>query len=129
MDNIYDMLARTDILDEIMENERKEAAKRLQNEVCTFVAHYGYASTDECPSTWRTYTLLRDGLILRKREEDEGETITTKDLSLVEMGFIHEFMVDTFNRDSKYIEEEVERFIDIYQYPLTPEQVYKLFIP
>ena len=129
MENIYAMLARVDSIDEISERQRAKAAEMLQNEVCTFVAHYGYASTDEYPSTWRTYTLLRDGLILRKREEDEGETITTKDLSLVEMGFIHEFMVDTFNRDSKYIEEEVERFIDIYQYPLTPEQAYKLFIP
>ena len=115
MENIYAMLARVDSLDEISERQRARAAEMLQNEVCTFVAHYGYASTDECPSTWRTYTLLRDGLILRKREEDEGETITTKDLSLVEMGFIHEFMFDTFYRDSKYIEEEVERFIDIYQ--------------
>ena len=116
MENIYAMLARVDSFDKVSERQRAIAAEMLQNEVCIFVAHYGYASTDECPSTWRTYTLLRNGLILRKKEEDdERETIKVKDLSLVEMGFIFEFMVDTYNRDSKYLEEEVERFIDLYQ--------------
>lgn len=116
MENIYAMLARVDFLDEIRENERKKAAEMLQNAVCAFVAHYGYACTDTCMSTWRTYTLLREGLILRKKEEeDEGESVEIRNLSLVEMNFIHEFMVDTLNRDSQYIEDEIEKYIDLYQ--------------
>ena len=115
MENIYAMLARIDFLDEIRENERKKAAFQLQNEMCAFVAHYGYASTDTLQCTGRTYVLLNGGLILRKKQEDEeGETITTKDISLAEMEFIHQFMVDTLNHDSEYLEDEIGRFIDLY---------------
>ena len=116
MANIYALLARVDFLDEIREKERRKAAEELQNAMCAFVAHYGYACTGQCTATWRTYVLLRDGLILRKKEdEDEGETVPTKDLSLVEMEFIHEFIVDTLNNDSQYIEDEIDRYIDLYQ--------------
>ena len=116
MKNIYAMLAKVKSLDEIRENERRKAAESLQKEMCAFVAHYGYANTGECPSTWRTYTLLNGGLILRKREEDdEGETLNVDSLSLAEMEWIHQFMVESINHDSEYISDEIDRFIDLYQ--------------
>ena len=116
MKNIYAMMTRVDVLDEIREYKRMEAAKALQNGIATFVAHYGYASTDKCPSTWRTYVLLREGLILRKKEdEEEGETITTKDLSLPEMEFLREYMEGVIVNDIQYQEDEIDRYIDLYQ--------------
>ena len=115
MKNIYAMMTRVDFLDEIREDERTEAAKALQNWIETFVAHYGYASTDECPSTWRTYDLLREGLILRKKEdEEEGETITTKDLSLPEMEFLREYMEGIIVNDIQRMEDEIGRYQDLY---------------
>ena len=116
MENIYAMLERVDFLNEIRENERRTAAEKLYKEVCAFVAHYGYACTSECPSTWRTYVLLNDGLILRKKEDDdEGETLEVNSLSLGEMEFLHGFMVESINHDSEYIKDEIERYIDLYQ--------------
>ena len=116
MKNIYAMLAKVKSLDEIRANEKRNASAKFLHEMCAFVAHYGEAITDECPSTWRTYVLLRDESILRKKEdEEEGETIEVNSLSLVEMEFIHQFMVDTLNHDSEYIEDEIDRFIDLYQ--------------
>ena len=114
------MMTRVNFLDEIRENERMEAAKALQNAVCAFVAHYGYASTDKCPSTGRTYVLLRDGLILRKKEdedegEDEGESVEILHLSLPEMEFLKEYMENIINNDIQYQEDEIKRFIDLYQ--------------
>ena len=115
MENIYAMLARIDFLDEIRENERKKAASNLRNEVCAFVAHYGYASTGKCRCTRCAYTILREGLILRKKEEEEeGETLEVNSLSLGEMEFLHGFMVESINHDSDYISDEIERFIDLY---------------
>ena len=114
MANIYAMLARVDFIDEIRETERTKAAEALQNELCAFVAHYGYANTGQCTSTGHTYVMLREGLILRKKEED-GETVTTKDLSIEEMEFLKKFMVDTLNNDSQYIEDEIEKYIDLCQ--------------
>ena len=72
MKNIYAMLKRVDFLNEVRESERIKAAETLHNELCAFVAHYGYACTEECPYTCLTYTLLREGLILRKKEEDDA---------------------------------------------------------
>ena len=116
MENIYAKLARVEFLDSIRENERKKAAETLQKKMCAFVAHYGYASTTECPCTWRTYVLLRDGLILRKKEdEEEGETLNVDSLSLMEMEFIHEFMVEYIDHETALLEDEIERFIDLYQ--------------
>lgn len=85
MENIYAMLARVDFLDEIRENEKRKAAEQLQAEICAFVAHYGYASTD------------------------------VRNLSLVEMEFLHEFMIDTLNNDLQYQEDEIDRYIDLCQ--------------
>lgn len=117
MKNIYAMIERVNFLDEIREKERAKAAESLQKEMCAFVAHYGEASTDIHPSTWRTYVLLRDGIILRKKEDDddEGETLQVNSLFLTEMEFIHNFMVDTLNRESKSMEDAIDRFIDLYQ--------------
>ena len=115
MENIYAMLERIDFLDEVRENERKKAASNLLNEVCAFVAHYGYVCAGECRCTRCTYTILREGLILRKKEEDEGETLEVNSLSLGEMEFIHGFMVESINHDSEYIKDEIERYIDLYQ--------------
>ena len=116
MANIFAMLSRVDFLDETREKEITKAAETLHNEVCAFVAHYGYVCTEECPYTCLTYTLLREGLILRKKEEDDaGETFKVGDLSIAEMEFIHGFMVECINHDIQYIEDEIERFIDLYQ--------------
>ena len=116
MANIFNMLARVDSLEESREWKRKNAAEMLQKEVCAFVAHYGYACTEECPCTLLTYTILRDGLILRKKEEDDpGEVFQVGDLSIAEMEFIHEFMVDTLHHDSQYIEDELQRYINLCQ--------------
>ena len=115
MANVYSMLARVDFLDEIRENERAKAAVQLQAEMDAFVAHYGYVSTDRCMTTWRTYVLLRDGLILRKEEEeDEGETVEIINLSLAEMEFIREFMEDVINNDLSSMEDEIGRYQDLY---------------
>lgn len=114
MENRYAMRARVDFLDEIREKEREKAAEVLQDEIATFVAHYGYASTERYTITWRTYVLLREGIILRKKEDDEGKRVTIKDLSLAEMKFLKEFMVETLNNDIQYIEDEIDRYIDLY---------------
>ena len=111
MVNIFNMLARVDFLDEIRENERRSAAKTLQAELCAFVAHYGQVSTDRCPSTWLLYGLMCNGSILiRKDDEDEGEEVEIKNLSLAEMEFLREFMVDTLNHDLQYQDEEIDRY-------------------
>ena len=116
MKNIYAMLAKVKSLDEIRENERANAAEMLQKEILAFTAHYGYACTEECPCTWLTYTLSREGLILRKKEEDDpGEAFQVKDLSIAEMEFIREFMVECINHDSQYIEDEIKRYINLCQ--------------
>ena len=116
MANILNMLERVASINDIREDERKKAAEKLQAEIAKFVEYYGYASTDECPSTWRTYTLLREGLILRKKEEeDEGESVEIQNLSLTEMEFLREFMVDTINHDIQYQEDEIDRYIDLHQ--------------
>ena len=116
MENIYAMLEEIEFLEAIKETEREKAAIQLQKEMCAFVAHFGYVCTDKCRCTWRTYVLLGDGIILRKKEEDEeGETLEVNSLSLGEMEFLHGFMVDTLNRESEYIKDAVERYIDLYQ--------------
>ena len=116
MANIDAMLARVDFLEDIREKERAKAAVQLQNEIATFVAHYGYVVTDECPSTCLTYVLGYDETILRKKEEDDaGEIVTTKDISISEMEFLHKFMKEVINNDSKYIEDEIDRYIDLCQ--------------
>ena len=119
MENIYAMLARVDFLDEIRENERKKAAVQLQEEMRAFVTHYGQASTDTYPSTGHLYVLLCNGnVLIRKDDEDDNmEEVEVGNLylSLVEMEFIREYMVDTLNRDSQYIEEEIGRYQKLCQ--------------
>ena len=94
MENIYAMLARIDFLDEVMENERKKAAKVLQDEMRTFVAHYG-----------QVYII---------RKDDECKEVELKDLSIEEIEFLRKFMVDTLNNDPQYQEDEIDRYIDLY---------------
>ena len=112
MENIYAMLARVDFLDEVRENERKEAAKELHNNVCAFVAHYGQVSTDACPSTCSTYVLLCNGnVLIRKDDEDDNmEEVEVENLSIEEMEALHQFMVDTINHDLQYQEDEIDRY-------------------
>lgn len=93
MDNIYDMLARTNLLDEIMENERKEAAKRLRNDLGAFIAHYG------------NVLIIRNG--------EEGEEVDLEKLSIEEMESLYKFMVDTLNNDIQYQEDEIDRYINL----------------
>ena len=115
MENIYAMLARVDFLDEVRENERKEAAKELHNNVCAFVAHYGQVSTDACPSTCSTYVLLCNGnVLIRKDDEDDNmEEVEVENLSIEEMEALHQFMVDTINHDLQYLEDEINRYQNI----------------
>lgn len=115
MANVFDMLSRVDFLDEFRANERKKAAEMLQNEVCAFVAHYGYVCTERCTATLHTYVLTRDGLVRRMQndEDEEYEEVEVENLSLVEMEFLHEFIVDTLNNDIQYQEDEIDRYIDL----------------
>ena len=95
MDNIYDMLARTDLLDEIIENERKEAAKRLHNDLCAFIAHYGQVYKSKGCS----FSFIRNG----------GE-VELRNLNIEEMEILYKFMVDTLNNDLQYKEDEIDRY-------------------
>ena len=81
------MLTRVDFLDEIRENEKKEAAERLHNELYAFVAHYGYA----------------------------GKEVEVENLTLEEMEFLRKFIVDTLYNDLQYQEDEIDRYIDLYR--------------
>ena len=112
MVNIFNMIERVDFLDDVRENERKKAAVQLQAEVCTFVAHYGQVSTDECPSTCHLYVLLCNGnVLIRKDDEDDNmEEFEVGNLSLVAMEFIREFMVSTLKNDLQYQEDEIDRY-------------------
>ena len=116
MVNIFNMIERVNFLDEIRETERKKAAVQLQEEIRIFVAHYGQASTDECPSTWHLYVLLCNGnVLIRKDDEDDNmEEFEVGNLSLVEMEFIRKFMVDTINHDLQYIDDEIDRYQNLY---------------
>jgi hypothetical protein len=95
MDNIYDMLARTNLLNESMENERKEAAKRLHNNFCAFIAHYGQVYKSKGCS----YSFIRN-----------GEEVELENLNIEEMEILHKFMVDTLNNDPQYQEDEIDRY-------------------
>ena len=116
MVNILNMLKRVASLNDIREDERKKAAEQLQAEIATFVAHYGQASTDECPSTWHFYVLLCNGNVLNIRNDDDPnmEEFEVGNLSLGEMEFIREFMVDTINHDIQCLEDEIGRYQDLY---------------
>ena len=114
MVNILNMLERVASLNDIREDERKKAAEQLQAEIAKFVEHYGYASTDKCPSTGRTYVLLREGLILLLSEdEEEGESVEIRNLSLPEMEFLREYMKNIINNDIQYQEDEIGRYQDL----------------
>ena len=93
MENIYDMLARVDFLDEVRENERKEAAERLRNNLCAYIAHYG------------NVLIIRNG--------EEGEEVEVENLTLEEMESLHKFMVECINQDLQYQEEEIGRYQDL----------------
>ena len=92
------MLARVDSLDEIIENERKEAAKRLHNDLCAFIAHYGQVYKSKGCS----YSLFRN-----------GEEVELGNLNIEEMEILYKFMVDTLNNDIQYQEDEIDRYIDL----------------
>ena len=114
MENIYAMLKRVDFLNDVVESERIKAAEMLQKEIRAFTAHYGQASTDKCPSTWHLYVLLCDGnILIRKDEDDEGKEVEVINLSLQEMGFLREFMVDTINHNLQYQEGAIDRYTNI----------------
>ena len=98
MDNIYDMLARVDSLDRIIENERKEAAKRLHMDFCAFSAHYGQVYKSEGCS----YSFIRN-----------GEEVELGNLCIEEMEILYKFMVDTLNNDIQFQEDEIDRYINL----------------
>ena len=111
MENIYAMIERVNFLNDVKENEKNEAAEMLQGEICAFVAHEGQVSTDECPNTWRTYVLLREGnVLIRNDDEDEGEEVEVENLILEEMEFLRKFMVDTLNHELQYQEDDIDRY-------------------
>ena len=115
MENIYAMIKRIDFPDSIKEREIEKAAEKLQKRVRTFVACFGEVCTDKCLYTWCKYVLQEDGSILRKKdEEDVGEKMGVNSLSPMEMEFIHEFMVEYIDHEAALLEDEIERFIDLY---------------
>ena len=114
MAKVYDMIERVDFLDEIRETERKKAAERLQNEIRAFVTYEGQSYTYDCPSTGCSYSLLCDGNILIKEDDDaEEEEIEVKDLSIEEMETLREFMVDMLDTEIKYEKEEIDRYTNL----------------
>ena len=115
MASTFDMIERIYFLDSIREREIEKAAEKLQKRVRTFVACFGEVCTEQCLYTWCKYVLQEDGSILRKKdEEDVGEKMGVNSLSLMEMEFIHEFMVEYLDHEAARL-EEIRRFIDLYQ--------------
>ena len=98
MDNIYDMLANTDFLDELMENEREKAAKRLCNDLDAFIEHYG-----------QIYKSKRGSYTFNRNDGD----VKLENLSIEEMENLYKFMVDTLEDDIQYQEDEIDRYINL----------------
>lgn len=95
MDNIYVMLARTNLLGEILENEREEAAERLRNELGAFIMHYSQVYKSKSGS----YSFNRN-----------DEVVRLENLNIEEMESIYKFMVDTLNNDIQYQEYVIDRY-------------------
>lgn len=111
MENIYAMIERIESLNEIKEQKRIEAAKRLQREICAFVAHIGHSYVYECPYTGLSYELLDDGTILAKDEDSNKEQgIEVKDLYLEEMEHLHEHIVEVLSDELHLEEDEIGRY-------------------
>ena len=117
MANVYSMIERVNFLNDVKEIKRKAAAEVLRKEVCAFVAHEGQSyTTNKCPRIWRLYVLLDDGNVIRKKEDDnddEGEVIEIKDLSIEEMEFIRGFIVDMLNYELQCAEDEIYRYTNL----------------
>ena len=114
MTKVHDMIERVNFLNDVKEIEKKAAAEMLQNEICAFVTHEGQSYTYDCPSTGCSYSLLCDGNILIKEDDDaEEEEIEVKDLSIEEMEILREFMVDMLDTEIKYEEEEIDRYTNL----------------
>ena len=109
------MIERVNFLNDVKEIERKAAAEMMQKDVCAFVAHEGQSYTYDCPSTRCSYSLLCDGnVLIRKDDEDaEEEAIEVKDLSIEEMEILHEFMVYMLDTEIQYEEEEIDRYTNL----------------
>ena len=113
MTNVYSMIERVNFLNDVKEIEKRKAAEVLRKEVCAFVAHEGQSyTTNKCPRIWRLYILLDDGNVIRKKEDDdaEEEVIEIKDLSIEEMEFLHNFIVDMLNYELQCAEDEIYRY-------------------
>lgn len=111
MANVFDMIEQINFLNDFKESRRLAASKVLQKEIAAFAAHYGQASTDECPSTGSLYVLLYNGnVLIRKENDDEEVEIAVGNLSIEEMEFLMEFMVDTLNHDLQYQNEAIDRY-------------------
>ena len=111
MENIYAMLERIKSIDEISENERKKAAKVLQDEIRAFTAYYW---NEQCSSTGYLYVLLCNGnILIREDEDDKGKEVEVINLSLSEMESIKKFMVDTLNYDLQSREVVIDRYKNI----------------
>ena len=114
MAKVYDMIERVNFLNDVKEIEKKAAAEMLQNEMRAFVTHEGQSYTYDCPSTGCSYSLLCDGNILIKEDDDaEEEEIEVKDLSIEEMEILREFMVYMLDTEIKYEEEEIDRYTNL----------------
>jgi len=98
MENINDMLVRLNSLDETMEKERKEAARRLRHDLGAFIARYGYIYKSKNGS----YSFNRN----------DGE-VKLGNLNIEEMERLHKFMIDTLNNDIQYQEDMIARYIDL----------------
>lgn len=114
MARVHDMIERVNFLNDVKEIEKKAAAEMLQSEMRAFVTHEGQSYTYDCPSTGCSYSLLCDGSILIKEDDDaEEEEIDVKDLSIEEMENLREFMVDMLDTEIKYEEEEIDRYTNL----------------
>ena len=110
MENIYAVIERIESLNEIKEQKRIEAAKRLQKEICAFVAHIGHSYVYECPYTGLSYELLDDAIILARDEDSNEQRVEVQLLYLEEMEHLHEHIVEVLNAECLYEEDEIGRY-------------------
>ena len=110
MENIYDIIREIESLNEIKERMRIEAAKRLQKEICAFVAHIGHSYVYECPYTGLSYELLDDAIILARDEDSNEQRVEVQLLYLEEMEHLHEHIVEVLSDELHLEEDEIGRY-------------------
>jgi len=114
MAKVYDMIERVDFLNDVKEIEKKAAAEVLKKEIRAFVMHEGQSYTYDCPSTGCSYSLLCNGNVLIKDDEDaEEKEVEMENLTPEEMEILREFMVYMLDTEIQYEEEEIDRYTNL----------------